>query len=79
MSCMVERLTTSENRSITSGRTAAAADAPVTDVTAIPMDATMNHVRDMAEPDAFRKALNVRQTHVETATEMMADVDLVKR
>lgn len=49
------------------------------DVIAIPMDATMNHVRDMAEPDAFRKALNVRQTHVETATGMMADVDPVKR
>ena len=54
-------------------------DAPVTDVTAIPMDATMNHVRDMAEPDAFRKALNVRRMHVETATGMMADVDPVKR
>ena len=49
------------------------------DVIAIPMDVMMNHVRDMAEPDAFRKALNVRRTHAETVTGMMADADPVKK
>ena len=51
----------------------------MTDVIAIPMDAMMKSVLDTAAVDVFRKAVNVRRTHAETATGMMADVDLVKR
>lgn len=51
----------------------------MTDVIVIPMDVKMNHVRDMAEPDAFRKALNVRLTHAGHVTEVMADVDQAKK
>lgn len=49
------------------------------DVIAIPMDATMKIVLDTAAVDVFRKAVNVRRTHAETATEVMADVDQAKK
>lgn len=49
------------------------------DVIAIPMDATMKIVLDTTAMDAFRKALNVRRMHAETATEVMADVNPAKR